>query len=734
MILLSSSYRLVILLPSSLVVLLSLLVGLRYLALFVKVTPSGGHRLLQIEEDRFYLPSNCFVLGSIALISPRLYICIRTSNRGMSSESDSRAMSFNEVIEELISYRSGQLRTGSQDIPRVKELLVWLRRSGYKPEQIEEMTRGLWKVSTIKHYTKGVRAASPPPAATATTKTSTAETITTTTTTAKNPSSPEAGHLSVVADMAANNIGLEEVKQGILVHRAAKANNLTVEEVASFIAAARDSVPGGAPALIFAVGEAVRSGVAMGEIGPTVGYKKSLAKVGIEGDDNGAKKLGRLHDLITKQGKRDFHTTIQLIEKFDGLESLQSDMAQLEGSKKASEQKVGSLHAEVEALEKKKEAVQFSLDLYAWLEGQGFTSEVLAKLKESATRYCGGDAGDGGTEGGGGRAGPLDQLLDAINKYGGLAELRAEIEKTRAALRQEQGRFDRLRVEHLHEQYLLSMCDTLLQFGYNIPAIERIAAVAKKYGEPLAALKALDSYGGLAEIEAAPQKARDYDRAKQELGDALEEIKRLDAKVADYEQVKRERDEAQAKLAEQDRRSVNILQDTLVQLEIPKDQRNYDGQLAASGLAELVEKQVEDAVAKRLKDAGNRALVARFADEVKSQAERYLRVWSQNDLGTRTPQKIKALEQLHLENPFVALKGQWPVECYLCESTHTLTLQTVYDIREILINGHVRVSSDIVSSLAAAGRKHSTPAQLKDLVWLYIRKALRAPSAAAIDG
>ena len=302
------------------------------------------------------------------------------------------------------------------------------------------------------------------------------------------------------------------------------------------------------------------------------------------------------------------------------------------------------------------------------------------------------------------------------------------IEKAKEHQEREQASLDRLKAENLHLRHAISMCDRLLQLGYNIQAIERIVLAAEKYGEPLEVLKAMDYFGGTVEIEAAPQKARDYDKIKQERDEATTKVLQLEAKVADYAEVKRKRDEIQAELDDSNRRYIRLLEEIFLQQENPKEQRNYGEELANSGLPELVEKHVENAVTKRLKEASNKALTLPFTDEVQKQAQKCLRLWLPSDLGPKTPQKVKMLEHMHFADPFVVLKGHWQVECLVCNLDHTLKLDTVHDIRELLIREKVQVpSGTILSSLTYEGGQHMVPVQLKDIIKLYIRKALRVP-------
>lgn len=159
--------------------------------------------------------------------------------------------------------------------------------------------------------------------------------------------------------------------------------------------------------------------------------------------------------------------------------------------------------------------------------------------------------------------------------------------------------------------------------------------------------------------------------------------------------------------------------------------RNYDEELAGSGLPELLEKHVEGAVTKRLRDAANEALISPFREEVKRQAQKILAFWPKDELGLRTIQKEKILQQLHLENPFVALKGKWSLECRRCDYPHTLTLDSVHDIKGLLTYGNVKVPASSISAYVSGG-PHSLSADLKEIVKQYIQKALQFSRTVAV--
>ena len=134
-----------------------------------------------------------------------------------------------------------------------------------------------------------------------------------------------------------------------------------------------------------------------------------------------------------------------------------------------------------------------------------------------------------------------------------------------------------------------------------------------------------------------------------------------------------------------------------------------------------MEKVVEKSVEKRLNLAKNNALLARFTDEVAKQVGECLRQWPEDEFGARTREKVQKLEQLQVENPLIVLKGVWPVNCQLCQSPHSLSLASVYDIKDLLIKHRVPVVSGFLSTLQA-GNQHFAYAELRKIVRIFIMK------------
>ena len=146
-----------------------------------------------------------------------------------------------------------------------------------------------------------------------------------------------------------------------------------------------------------------------------------------------------------------------------------------------------------------------------------------------------------------------------------------------------------------------------------------------------------------------------------------------------------------------------------------------------------MEKVVEKSVEKRLNLAKNNALFARFTNEVEKQVGECLRQWPEDEFGARTREKVQKLEQLQFENPLIVLKGVWPVNCPRCQYPHSLSLASVYDVKDLLIKHTVPVISGFLSALQA-GDYHLAYAELREIVRVFIKKNMRDLTPPALGG
>ncbi len=92
----------------------------------------------------------------------------------------------------------------------------------------------------------------------------------------------------------------------------------------------------------------------------------------------------------------------------------------------------------------------------------------------------------------------MKKVLNAVEAYADNAEINEEINKAKTRLANLEAKIGQLETSYSHLKTATNMCDALIQqYKFGLDAITTIFATAKKYGDPLELLKAIESYGKL---------------------------------------------------------------------------------------------------------------------------------------------------------------------------------------------------------------------------------------------
>lgn len=215
---------------------------------------------------------------------------------------------------------------------------------------------------------------------------------------------------------------------------------------------------------------------------------------------------------------------------------------------------------------------------------------------------------------------------------------------------------------------------------------------------------------------------RDYEKVISERGEYATRNQELQSRQRDYEEVKRERDEALSKLSDENQKAVEIIKCILLQLEKPPSERVFGKELLESGVVASFEGFIEDSVSKRLKAAEDNSLREKFEKVVGKRVQEKLASWEGLPMHEHGVKKLEIakLEDKQRADPFVALRGEWGVRCSSCGSFHTLGLNRIYDIRELLCNGYIDVP--YLSLNASSLGTHPRRVTLEEVVELYLKK------------
>jgi hypothetical protein len=578
-----------------------------------------------------------------------------------------------EIAHELIAIRQNSRLTGELK-RRAKALLTELKRRGYSGEQVEAMTQGLWKASTVRAYTKGISA--------------------------EDSSEPQELMQALAEMVRLGNTG-ELVKQANSIEKIANANNTSIERLSHDLATIGST---DLNTVVGVVEEAARKKIPLHTLPRSLAEVESLNRMGI---DN--KKQRTLYDLITTNGQGDFDKTVELVKICKKIEGGRLELDKQQATEIAQKARIDASNSELRTLNEEINEKRSSHDRLRRLEARGYDDAVLAKLEEASKRY----GGPGGT-------------LDGILKHVRMQEIEACLVQIQNKNLQVQSNFDKLQADYSHMIFEISLCKELLNLGYSPQAIEQITLMARKHGHPVKVMEILYQFDSVASIKAAPQKAFEYDKMKQQLDNANRKIEELKPVVTENADLKRDASELRKKLEESEKRWIRNIEEIIIQLPNAVEERKYPEELSGSAVLELIEKAVEQAVSDRLSMAENRTLRTRFEDVMKEETQKILTNWPSRELGKITLEKTRLLRQLYTENPFIVLKGEWLISQSFSDCRHIFSIKTVRDVRDLLVKGQVTILVSCWNNMP--DMYHELKVSLHDVARAYIRKEVMRPT------
>ena len=375
-----------------------------------------------------------------------------------------------ETIRELRSLVKKKPLKGG-DLTKAKELARMLKEMGFTNKEISELTDGGWSEPTVKLYTRGVKVGDP------TTKRRITE---------------------LLVELVEGGLTLEGVEHALSMERSLKAIGLEVGDVLNFIGdVKRERVD--MRSVIETYRGLQKAKLTIEQASSLSSYKSELDALGVS-----IEGLRIICELSKKYGG--YNDVLKALNAYDNLQSIENKIDGLKQEIGILERRKAELNGEVSELDKKRESVREDLELYRELEGNGFTLEVLSKLKKVSEKYGG-----------------LNNLLEAIDTYSGLKDLEELVAKVRREKESVEADIKRLQTDYAHLQHVVSLCEELLyKYGMSIPAIETMYKVAKKYGGYMNVLMAIEKYG---EIAAMESRVKELSAKEAELSSRVGELK-----------------------------------------------------------------------------------------------------------------------------------------------------------------------------------------------------------------
>jgi len=331
-----------------------------------------------------------------------------------------------------------------------RKLMRQLKKEGMSNEEISELSKGKWSESTVKGYTKGVKASDP---------------------------SPWQDVVALLNDLISTGIDLEDVDTAVTVVKDLKSRGVSLDNIVDLLLTA-DSAQITLDALVHQFEELHDAGLSTKAVSDALGLKKQM-------EDNSL-SLDCLPALVKlAQAYGEPQKTIEAFSTYGSLSEMENEI-------EVSQDKLGELKANVDSLSQKSQQVEASLlelekplKAYQKISTMGFDEEELSNLANLAEKYGGPKA-----------------VLQALKLYTNYPEIKEKVEKAKAELGGLKAETGMLNDEYSHLKSAVAMCDSLLhKHKFGLDAIATILSIAGKYGKPLVVLKCIEAYGELQTVQ-----------------------------------------------------------------------------------------------------------------------------------------------------------------------------------------------------------------------------------------
>ncbi len=349
------------------------------------------------------------------------------------------------ITKELLSL--AKMKPLSQGgLARAKTLMMELRQQGFTNRDVSELTDGRWKESTVKTYTRG--------------------------SIVNNPGSKE-NVVKLLSQMVDMDLSLNEVESAIKLKATLDERGISFENVSSLLETARKSKVG-VRELVQTHNDLTDSGISLTQLDEALSYKSELEETGFTLDN-----LTQIYKTSKTYGGHD--RVLEALNTYGSQRTIETKVRKISSEKTKLEKQVTRLKSGVKELEKRKTLVEETLKLYGKLKSIGFDEAVLKQLKASTDKYAG-----------------VKGVLEAVNKYTNLATIIYDMDRLHKNRSNVTSELKSLQAEHAHRQTVINICDHLLyKLNFSVPAITDIYRTAKKYGEPIEVINAIEKYGDL---------------------------------------------------------------------------------------------------------------------------------------------------------------------------------------------------------------------------------------------
>lgn len=360
-------------------------------------------------------------------------------------------MTIEELSQQLIAM-AAKPTPCKADYVVIKKLMCDLKKSGMSNEDIAAISGQRWSASSVKGYTKGAKSSS---------------------------ESPWQGHAAILKEMIEKSITVGDVQQILGYIDAAEEKGASIDDLLDVcFVCTQGEVE--LDDLIQNADEIKKTGVAMNEIAGALNQIHELKKNGI--------------------GMLDLPTLVQTAANYGGMQAVIKGIS-AHASLQDINKKVNTAVQKLEATKKEQQQLEKEIQkATAELENQKKPLNALEKVTK---------LGFGGPE--------LNMLAVKTEKYGGVKKFMTGFDKfadcqaichageeAEQALTKVKDEVNKLYIKYDSLKAATEMCQVLIgEHRFYVDNLKGLLAVAEKYGEPASIIGALNTYNGIADVEAA---------------------------------------------------------------------------------------------------------------------------------------------------------------------------------------------------------------------------------------
>jgi predicted nuclease with TOPRIM domain len=356
---------------------------------------------------------------------------------------------FEELVKKFAALACKEVLT-KQELLEAREIMLRLKKDGMSNQEISNLSGGKWSESTVKGYTKGVKA-----------------------------KEPALWHdmTTLLSNLISMGISLEDVDTAINLIEDLQSRKVGLDDVIEFLLAS-DAASVDVTTLIQQCKQMKESSLSVKSTAEMLDLKKEMEENGLSLD-----VLPALVKLAQNYGHPE--QVLESVSSYGSLVDLQNKVEEVQ--KSLEDIKIKQNHAEAKLKQTQKTLAELSepLSAYEKVLKLGFDEMGLRDLAALTDKYGGHKA-----------------VFKSLKTFASYSEIKNQVAKAKSELNKLELDISKLNTNYGHLTTAVNMCQTLIsKYKFGLDAIATIFSVASKYGEPLAVLKSVEAQGKLELIQ-----------------------------------------------------------------------------------------------------------------------------------------------------------------------------------------------------------------------------------------